>query len=645
MSYTYTITPKYSYNTYTPGVKSFAHGANNVVLFDKRHNQTAPVSKTDLQIKQLKEEFKLAKNEQGIIGKAWNGIKNLFKTEYSSSNIEKALNSLNSNSTDEEINNVRNMIAKYRSKQDLAVDTVATTGATIAAGAVGAKVGAMIGSVICPGAGTIVGGILGYVGGAIVGAVAKVGICQLENMTDNVDNNAWHNDKNIGKQLTSGALSGATAMLFGGIAKKVSGACKSALGITKQGVVLAENGTANVAKTVARTALAEGAGGAAASTVIADGEYLIRCATDEDTNFSWNDLAQTTGISAVTGGVMSAGFGAITGYKNAIYYNKADYKLSKVTLDKGTKYLAEDGSLEQDAIYKITKEGYVCIKDKDSAIKILQKQHSALKLTTKEDIFVFNPNDAAKSLAAKKGSSNLYMTEWYAEANGLQDRIISSETIQDAIIKSKKNIITIIVPDDCAITGRSIIANTAKSLNKIELPAGKSIKLVYSPMITTNTAKNAFEGMSNFNIDMLKASNILNSHDDEFIIPFFTKFQGKISIKTAPYSIIARPYNQTQTFISLQKNNPELAQKVESILTFEGNGCGYGRTGQSGTMIAVPSPNGIKCPNNNIYGAAPYAIAEGATPSPNMIKVPGKIRAERWQNILKKMQEFIDKLA
>ena len=321
MSYTYTITPKYSYNTYTPGVKSFAHGANNVVLFDKRHNQKAPVSKTDLQIIQLKEEFKLAKNEQGIIGKAWNGIKNLFKTEYSSSNIVKALNSLNSNSTDEEINNVRNMIAKYRSKQDLAVDTAATTGATIAAGAAGAKVGTMIGSVICPGAGTIVGGILGCIGGAIVGAVAKVGICQLENMTDNVDNNAWHNDKNIGKQVTSGALSGATAMLFGGIAKKVSGACKSALGLTKQGVAVTANGTANIAKTVGITAAAEGMGGATASTVIADGEYLIKCAVDEDTNFSWSDLGQTTAISAVTGGAMGAGFGAITGYRNAKIYN------------------------------------------------------------------------------------------------------------------------------------------------------------------------------------------------------------------------------------------------------------------------------------------------------------------------------------
>ena len=322
MSYTNTITPKYEYNTYAQGVKPFLHGANNVAFFDKRHNQNPSVSKTDLQIKQLKVEFKLAKNEQGVIGKAWNGIKNLFQTEYSSSNIEKALNSLNSNSTDEEINNVRNMIAKYRSKQDLAVDTVATTGATIAAGAAGAKVGAMIGSVICPGAGTIVGGILGCIGGAIVGAVAKVGICQLENMTDSVDNNAWHNDKNIGKEVTSGALSGATAMLFGGIAKKVSGACKSALGITKQGVVLTENGTANVARTVTRTALAEGAGGAAASTIIADGEYLIRCATDKNTEFSWGDLAQTTGISAITGGVMSAGFGAITGYRGAKIFNK-----------------------------------------------------------------------------------------------------------------------------------------------------------------------------------------------------------------------------------------------------------------------------------------------------------------------------------
>ena len=328
MSYTNTINPNYMYKPhgYTSSVTVPQWQNNNIVKFGNRNTVSTPISSTDLKIRQLKEEFKLAKDEQGCIGKAWNGIKNLFKTQYSSSNIEKAINSLNSNSTDEEINKVRSMIAQYRQKQDLAVDTVATTGATIAAGAAGAKVGAMLGSAIgsiFPGVGTVVGGalgtVLGFVGGAIVGAVAKVGISQLENMTDSVDNNSWHNDKNIGKQVTSGALAGATAMLFGKITNKISGACKNKW--LEEGVVKTATGKANVARTVGLTALAEGVGGAVASTVIADGEYLIRCATDEDTNFSWSDLAQTTGVSAVTGGIMSASFGAITGYRTAKNYN------------------------------------------------------------------------------------------------------------------------------------------------------------------------------------------------------------------------------------------------------------------------------------------------------------------------------------
>ena len=320
MSIAITSNSKYKLNVKSANVALNIPIKNKDAIFVNKNISQKDFSQTDIKIKQLKEDFQLAKDEQGIFGKAWNGIKNLFKTEYSSSNIEKAINNLSQNSTNEEFENVRNMIAQYRQKQTLAVDTISTTGATIAAGAAGAKVGAAIGSLI-PGAGTIVGAALGFIGGAIIGAVAKVGISQLENMTDDIDDNAWHNDKNLGKEMISGALAGASAMLFGGIAQKVSGLCKKALKLSKQGLAFSTKGPVNVAKTVGSNALAEGTGGAAASAVIADAEYLIKCATDKDTYFSFADLAQTTGVSAVTGGLISAGFGTITGYRRANKYN------------------------------------------------------------------------------------------------------------------------------------------------------------------------------------------------------------------------------------------------------------------------------------------------------------------------------------
>ena len=285
-------------------------------------------SKKDIKIRHLKEEFELAKNEQGIIGKAWNGLKNVFKTEYSSSNIEKLLNNLSSSSSEEEITKVETMINEFRSKQDLAVDTVATTCSAMTVGAAGAKVGGAIGTAIgsvIPGAGNLAGGaigtILGFAGGAIVGAISNVVYNQVENMTDNIDNNSWQNDKNIKNELSSGAILGTIMMISGGISKTVSGSCKQALGVTKQGVVLTNAGTANVVKTVAYSAVADAAGGAASTTAISDGKYLIMCTVDKNTEFSLDNLIQTTVISGVSGGVINAVFGGVRAYSKATNFN------------------------------------------------------------------------------------------------------------------------------------------------------------------------------------------------------------------------------------------------------------------------------------------------------------------------------------
>ena len=262
-------------NTYVQSSKTNKPVATNPYASTpiiKKKNIT-PQTPKELKIKHLKEEFQLAKNEQGFIGSAWNGLKNIFNTEFSSNNIEKLVNQLSTKSSEQEIEKVEKMIAQYRNKQDNAVDTFGTATATIVAGAAGAKVGGMLGAVVgsvIPGAGTVIGGAVGtfvggLIGGTLVGAATKVSISQIENMTDDVDNNAWHNDKNLGKEALSGGVAGLTSMLFGGITQKVSGAVKSSMGVTQKGVILAENGSANIAKTVKANAIAEAVGGATAS--------------------------------------------------------------------------------------------------------------------------------------------------------------------------------------------------------------------------------------------------------------------------------------------------------------------------------------------------------------------------------------------
>lgn len=326
-------------------------------------------------------------------------------------------------------------------------------------------------------------------------------------------------------------------------------------------------------------------------------------------------------------------------------YQKIRHSLSQKALELGCEFLAPKGSAEYNAIKTLMKGEFVCIRDKASALRLFREQHQALHIQSNSDVLVFNPSNLEKAAKSKKGSSNIYMSEWYASANGLKNKVVTAETIQNAINKSKSDIITIVVPDDCSISGRSIITNTARILNNVEIPAGKRIKLVYSPLVTSSTAESAFQAASKLDLEELKNLKIICNQDEEFMRQFFEKYKGKIEISSTSKSITAKPFYESDYFKYLQKNNPELADRVESILSNNRTAYGYGRTGQSGVLVIVPSENGLKCPNNNAYGAAPFAIAEGAAPITDLVKVPGgNIKAKKWANMLNSMSRKIQSL-
>lgn len=312
------------------------------------------------------------------------------------------------------------------------------------------------------------------------------------------------------------------------------------------------------------------------------------------------------------------------------------HKISKKALVAGTSSLSEPKTAEYEAIKNIVDECFVYIKDKEEVLKIFKKHFDDLSPEKDADIFVLNPQNQ-KNVAKKIGTSNAYMTEWYALANGLEDKTISGETIEK-ITNSNSDKVIIIVPDDCAITGRTLVVETARTLNEIDFPEEKSLEIVFSPLIGSKCAKEAFSAMADFNLDRLAKTGILSQNDFPVVQKFFDKYSNHAKISLSKDIIEAKRYQETECYRQLTKENPELAQAVEAILTSNGTRNGFGRPGTSGVMIATPSSDGVslKCPNNNVFGAAPYALALGAKPT--TIKRPSqKVGVKKWQTQLEAM--------
>ncbi|MCD7780510.1 MAG: hypothetical protein LUH05_07560 [Candidatus Gastranaerophilales bacterium] len=326
------------------------------------------------------------------------------------------------------------------------------------------------------------------------------------------------------------------------------------------------------------------------------------------------------------------------------------YKIDNKNLISAACVLAPPYSQEYKAIKNIADEGFVCIKDKNSALDIFRNYHKSLQDNSNSKIFILDPKDhnSRKTI----GTSNEYMTKWYAEANGLsEESILNFDMLEkenrnynfdkmNAFIEDKSkgyNNITIVVPDDCAITGRSMAVETARILNSLDLP-DKQLTIVFSPLVISPCAQKVFDSISEFDMNKLKLTGALNQRDSKTMEEFFDKYKDKAKIMTPPVPIIeAKPYNETDSFADL---NNKLQHSVSSIMTKNGTRKGYGRPGISGTMIAVPSPSGLKCPNNNTYGAAPFALAAGVNPE-NIKRPSGKVGVKEWQ---KQMQSILEKI-
>ena len=177
------------------------------------------------QAQELKNQLSSIKEEQGLIGKAWDGIKNLFGFGAGSNKAEDAIKQFENGEISYE--EAQEAITKYQDGQDMSVDVVGDIVSGIVA------VGAVAFAPFTGGASLLVG--------AAAGAVTKVAVKGADSLVGGRD----YNMKDFGYDIITGSINGLMAPITNAIGGVAGTGVAKACGL-------------NVAKTATKEA-AEGA--------------------------------------------------------------------------------------------------------------------------------------------------------------------------------------------------------------------------------------------------------------------------------------------------------------------------------------------------------------------------------------------------
>ena len=222
----------------------------------------------------LETQFETVQKEQGILGKAWDGIKNFFHIGLSSNDVKETIEQYKNGEISYE--DVQSTIESFDKKQEGAVNIIANaaTGLTTAGIAVAT------------------GGIGALAVGAAIGGATKAGLKTLDRATNNIEGDAL-DAKQIAKDGLTGAIDGAISTVTAGMIKApVAGQTVS------QAV---------------KTGIIQGAkAGALSGAITGAGDYTAEAIFEEDVDFTIEGLMGSTAQNAVAGGVMGGIMGGIT---------------------------------------------------------------------------------------------------------------------------------------------------------------------------------------------------------------------------------------------------------------------------------------------------------------------------------------------
>lgn len=226
-------------------------------------------SSANKKTQELEEKLKEVQDEQGFLGKTWNGFKEITGLGLSNSDCEKLVDKYNNGEISFE--EAVSYIEDFKSKQE----TMSELSANILTG-----IGAIAFATTALSAGPI-GWVAAIAKGAPIGAALKTGIKTLDRATNDIEGDAL-DMKQMTKDAISGALTGTTSAVSSGVGAGIK-AGKVGLSIL------------NGAKC-----------GTICGSVSGAASYLADVAFEEDKEFNTGELLKNTATSAFVSGTVGA---------------------------------------------------------------------------------------------------------------------------------------------------------------------------------------------------------------------------------------------------------------------------------------------------------------------------------------------------
>ncbi len=181
----------------------------------------------------LKAELNKTKEKQGLIGKAWDGIKNIFGMKAGSNNVEKTIEKLENGEISQE--KAQEVLTKYQDGQKMCVDIV----------------GDMLSGIVavgCAAAAPFTGGASLLVA-AGAGAAVKVAIKGVDCAVGGRD----YKLKDFGYDLITGSINGAMAPITNALGGVVGTGIAKACGLNAGKVIVKETGEKVIEESVKQT--------------------------------------------------------------------------------------------------------------------------------------------------------------------------------------------------------------------------------------------------------------------------------------------------------------------------------------------------------------------------------------------------------
>ena len=255
-------------DTYSANIAASNNG--EVSIFSQQET-TNPINQG---ITSLNESFSEVQDEQGLIGKLWNGFKNLTGLGLSSNDVQEKIEQYEQGEITYE--EALETIESFSDKQEGAVNIIANTVTGVATAGIAVATG---------GAGALLMG-------AAIGGATKAGVKTLDRATNNVEGDAL-DAKEIVKDSLTGAVDGMVSAATAGLIKgPIAG--QTVKQAVKQGMV--QGATSG--------AITGGVTGAA--------DYTVNTIADNE-EFTFEGLLKSTAQNAITGAVFGGVLGGITG--------------------------------------------------------------------------------------------------------------------------------------------------------------------------------------------------------------------------------------------------------------------------------------------------------------------------------------------